>query len=132
MIQCFKILFLSISILFSFGVTTNQAVCDLEMKVKKLCCVSKKSCCDANKDIESENNCNKDCCLASNNMLCHAKTSSGLCLITKETNAIHQRHTQRLMKRIKRFGKYICIFTQNTKDESCNHFFSDIWLDTWH
>jgi hypothetical protein len=37
-----------------------------------------------------------------------------------------------LMKRIKRFGKYICTFTKNTRDESCNHFFSDIWLNTWH
>ena len=69
MIQCFKIFFLSISVLFSFGFTTNQVVCDMEINMEKLCCASKKSCCDANKDIESENNCNKDCCLTSNNML---------------------------------------------------------------
>ena len=69
MIQSFKILFLSISILFSFGVTTKQEVCDMDVNKEKKCCESKESCCNLKEDTNSRDDCNKYCCLKSDNIL---------------------------------------------------------------
>ena len=67
MIQSFKILFLSISILFSLGFTTKQAVCDMDVNKEKICCESKKSCCTSEK--ETKDDCKKECCLKADGIL---------------------------------------------------------------
>jgi len=74
--QFINILFLGLSILFSFGFTSFQSACELKTEIiesKRSCCQDEKTVVDTDKHIVGEccktDSCEGECCIESNDIL---------------------------------------------------------------